>query len=100
MTESAADAPRGDRPRAHKGSSEPEAAIFAATERLLADVPLHELSVMQIIGEAGISRATFYFYFSSKFAVLGGLLAIVMDEIFASARPFVDRETDDDPEEA
>ena len=89
-----------DRPRAHGGTSETEIAIFRATERLLADVPLHELSVAQIIGAAGISRATFYFYFSSKFAVLSGLLARVTDEIFEVVQPFVQRDDAVAPEEA
>jgi AcrR family transcriptional regulator len=71
----------GDRPRGHSGTSEAEATILDAAERLLADVPLHELSVAQIIKEAGISRATFYFYFSSKFAVLTALVARVLDEL-------------------
>jgi AcrR family transcriptional regulator len=75
-------------------------AVFAATETLLADVPLHDLSVADIISAAGISRATFYFYFSSKFAVVSGLLARVMDEMFDVVQPFVQREEDVPPEDA
>jgi AcrR family transcriptional regulator len=75
-------------------------AIFDATERLLAQEPLHDLSVAQIIAAAGISRATFYFYFSSKFAVLGGLLARVSDEIFQVVQPFVQRDESVPPDEA
>jgi len=80
-----------DRPRSHGGTTETEMTIFAATERLLADLPLREISVAQIIRAAGISRATFYFYFSSKFAVLSGLLARIMDEIFEVITPFTER---------
>ena len=90
----------GDRPRAHNGTGEAERAIFEATERLLIEVPLHELSVAQIISAAGVSRATFYFYFSSKFAVVTGLLERVMDEIFASVQPFVGRPGGQPPEAA
>jgi AcrR family transcriptional regulator len=75
-------------------------AIFDATERLLGEVPLHDLSVAQIISAAGISRATFYFYFSSKYAVLSGLLARVMNEIFDVVSPFTQRSEDAPPEEA
>jgi AcrR family transcriptional regulator len=89
-----------DRPRAHGGTSETELAVFTATERLLADVPLHDLSVADIIGEAGISRATFYFYFSSKYAVVSGLLARVMGEIYEVVQPFVQRSTDVEPQAA
>lgn len=80
-----------DRPRAHGGTSETEVAIFDATERLLREVPLRDLSVAQIIAAAGISRATFYFYFSSKFAVVSGLVARVSEEIFEVIRPFTER---------
>src|ERR1700756_2079958 len=83
---------RSDRPRAHGGDSETERAIFAATEELLAVVPLQDLSVAQIISRAGVSRATFYFYFSSKYAVVTGLLAKIMDEIYDVMQPFVQRD--------
>jgi AcrR family transcriptional regulator len=89
-----------DRPRAHGGTSETELAVFAATERLLSDLPLHDLSVADIIGEAGISRATFYFYFSSKYAVVSGLLARVMGEIYETVQPFVERSADVEPQAA
>jgi AcrR family transcriptional regulator len=91
---------RADRPRAHQGTSDTERAIFAAAEHLLAKEPLQELSVAQIIAEAGISRATFYFYFSSKFAVVVGLLAQVMEEMFELVQPFVNRPDDVPPEGA
>jgi AcrR family transcriptional regulator len=74
--------------------------IYSATEALLAEVPLHELSVAQIIERAGVSRATFYFYCSSKFAVVEGLLTQIMDEIYDVARPFIDRADDEPPEVA
>jgi AcrR family transcriptional regulator len=90
----------GDRPRSHGGTSDTESAIFEATERLLAEVSLRELSVAQIIGAAEISRATFYFYFSSKFAVVSGLLARVTDAVFEVVQPFVQRRDGMSPEQA
>ena len=63
-------------------------AILSATERLLAQRPLHELSVGDIIAEAGISRASFYAYFSSKAAVIAAGLRGVMDEVTVAAQPF------------
>lgn len=90
----------GDRPRAHEGTSDTELAIFEATERLLAEGPLTELSVAQIISVAGISRATFYFYFSSKFAVLAGLVARVNEELFEVVQPFIGRPESAPPDEA
>jgi AcrR family transcriptional regulator len=63
------------------GTSDAEKSIFRALGRLLEHVPLQDISVGQIITEAQISRATFYFYFSSKFAVVSGLLVVVVDEL-------------------
>jgi AcrR family transcriptional regulator len=72
-------------------SSDAEQAILDATEKLLAATSLHELSVAQIISAAGISRATFYFYFSSKFAVLTTLVDRAIGEIFEVSQQFLDR---------
>lgn len=60
--------------RAREGNADTRTQTFAATEELLERVPLHDLSVAQIIDQAEISRATFYAYFSSKFDVVVGLL--------------------------
>jgi TetR/AcrR family transcriptional regulator, ethionamide resistance regulator len=74
-----------DRPRGPGAQT----AILDAAERLLANSPLHELSVARVIEEAGISRATFYFYFRSKFAVLTALVARVTDEMYEAIAPYV-----------
>jgi AcrR family transcriptional regulator len=89
---------RGSAPPPRVGDARGE--IFAATERLLEEVSLHELSVAQILEEARVSRATFYFYFSSKHAVIAGLLARIMDEIYEVARPFIERAHDEPPQES
>ena len=86
--------PGGDRPRAHGGDAEQQ--ILAATERLLATTPLTKLSVARIVEEAGVSRTTFYFYFSSKHAPISALLTQVMDEIYGSVSAFTDRGDGDD----
>jgi len=82
---------RGRRSTAGRGPKEPapdaEAAILSATEELLASIPLHDLSVAQIIERAGISRATFYFYFESKFAVVAALVKQSIAEIYAASQP-------------
>ena len=90
---------KSDRPRVHGGDSDTEHAIFTATEELLEQIPLQDLSVAQIIERAGVSRATFYFYFSSKYAVVTGLLARVMDEIYEVMQPFIRRGGDTVAEE-
>ncbi|WP_264991459.1 TetR/AcrR family transcriptional regulator, partial [Mycobacterium kiyosense] len=47
--------------------------------------------------EAGVSRATFYFYFASKFSVLSVLLERAMNDIFETVQPFLARSPDDPP---
>jgi TetR/AcrR family transcriptional regulator, ethionamide resistance regulator len=56
-------------------------AILSATERLLADRRLDDLTVVDIIEAAGISRATFYLYFESKHAPVAALAQEVLDEL-------------------
>ena len=81
---------RRDRPHGQGGSGDTtETAIMAATNRLLATTPLNELSVSDIVREARISRGTFYFWFSSKFAVVIALLAEAMDEMYDAALPIM-----------
>jgi TetR/AcrR family transcriptional regulator, ethionamide resistance regulator len=71
--------------------------IFAATARLLARQSFNDISVAQILTEAKISRATFYFYFASKFSVLSGLLERAMNDIFETVQPFLARSPQDPP---
>jgi AcrR family transcriptional regulator len=90
----------GDLRRARERSADTRTQIFAATEELLERVPLHDLSVAQIIDEAAISRATFYAYFSSKFDVVAGLLTKVTDDVYEVARIFIERADEQPPDEA
>lgn len=71
--------------------------IFSATARLLGQQPFNDISVAQILAEAKISRATFYFYFGSKFSVLSGLLERAMNDIFETVQPFLARSPEDSP---
>jgi AcrR family transcriptional regulator len=57
-----------------------EAGILATAERLLEDKKFADISVDDLAKGAGLSRPTFYFYFSSKDAVLLTLLDRVMVE--------------------
>jgi TetR/AcrR family transcriptional regulator, ethionamide resistance regulator len=61
-----------------------ELAILETAERLLEERPLAEISVDDLAKGAGISRPTFYFYFSSKDAVLHSLLARVIADADAA----------------
>jgi TetR/AcrR family transcriptional regulator, ethionamide resistance regulator len=73
-----------------------EQAILATAERLLADRHFTDISVDDLAKGAGISRPTFYFYFSSKDAVLLALFEQVIteaDSVFErhAANPPTDR---------
>jgi AcrR family transcriptional regulator len=83
--------------RAREGNADTRAQILAATESLLERVALRDLSVAQIIEQAEISRATFYSYFGSKYDVVVGLLAKIMDDVYDLTRPFIDRDDDVEP---
>ena len=74
--------------------------MLDATERLLAEKRLEELTVADVIAAAGTSRASFYFYFESKQAVVAALLGRVIDEIYDAARPFLERDAADPPEKS
>jgi AcrR family transcriptional regulator len=88
-----------DRPRTHSGTTEKERAILEATQELLATVSLSDLSVAEIIKAANVSRTSFYFYFSSKDAVVVALVKEVSREISELIQPLLDR-GDAPPEQA
>jgi AcrR family transcriptional regulator len=72
---------RGVRP----SGDDREAAILATFERLLGERSPGAISVDDLARGAGISRPTFYFYFSSKDAVLLTLLDRVIAEADAAS---------------
>jgi AcrR family transcriptional regulator len=74
-----------------------QVAVLDATERLLAQRPFSELSVNDVIDEAGISRTSFYAHFDSRTAVIAECLRRVMGEIAVAVDPFLaESETDPD----
>src|SRR5829696_3078398 len=80
---SATHSPRGRRVRRATGD-EREKAILETAERLLGERSLSEISVDDLARGAGISRPSFYFYFSSKEAVLLTLLDRMVEEATAA----------------
>jgi AcrR family transcriptional regulator len=76
-----------------------QAAVLDATERLLAQRPFSELSVNDVIDEAGISRTSFYAHFDSRTAVIAECLRRVMGQIAVAVDPFL-AESEADPEAA
>jgi AcrR family transcriptional regulator len=67
------------------------AAILDAAERLLGERGLGELTVADVLVEAGVSRGSFYFYFESKEAVVAALLERIVDEVHAASLPWFER---------
>jgi TetR/AcrR family transcriptional regulator, ethionamide resistance regulator len=80
---------------AARGHGRAEAAILTATEQLLREQPLNELSVGDIIDAAGISRTSFYVYFASKTAVIAECLRRVMDQVMVAVDPFLSQSAAD-----
>jgi TetR/AcrR family transcriptional regulator, ethionamide resistance regulator len=76
---------------------ERERAILETAERLLHERALHEVSVDDLARGAGISRPTFYFYFSSKEAVLLTLLDRMVDEARGRMGEALERFPEDPP---
>jgi TetR/AcrR family transcriptional regulator, ethionamide resistance regulator len=74
------------------------AAILDAAESLLAQRRFDELSVAEILSSARVSRASFYFYFESKHAVLGELVRRTINQAQTLAQPWV-QEDDELPEQ-
>ena len=75
---------RGRRPKT-------EAAVLAATSRLLETVPLADLSVAQILEAAAVGRTSFYEHFSSKDDVVVTLMRRISAEIGEELAPMFDR---------
>ncbi|MDL4819475.1 TetR/AcrR family transcriptional regulator [Actinomadura opuntiae] len=75
-------------------SAEIRERILSATRELLREHRFDGLSVADILAAAGVSRASFYFYFPSKQAVLGELVREAVAQGRQAARPWIDEERD------
>jgi TetR/AcrR family transcriptional regulator, ethionamide resistance regulator len=68
--------------------------ILATTRRLLDERRFDALSVADIIAAAGVSRASFYFYFPNKQAVLAELVRQAVGRGQQAAEPWTGQEQD------
>jgi AcrR family transcriptional regulator len=74
-------------------NAEVRQAILRATEGLLRERRLDELTVVDVIEAAGFSRPTFYMYFESKHAVVAALADEILGGIYDRQwRPWFDGE--------
>jgi AcrR family transcriptional regulator len=80
-------AARRDEPR--QTESELRERILDALRELLGERTFDTLSVADILAAAGVSRASFYFYFPSKQAVLAELVRRAVSAAHEAARPWV-----------
>lgn len=71
--------------------------ILTSTESLLDGKRFTELTVADILRAARVSRASFYFYFDGKHAVLAELARRAVAEGHSAASRWVDRSDADDP---
>ncbi|GAA5115797.1 HTH-type transcriptional regulator EthR [Pseudonocardia adelaidensis] len=76
------------------------AAILEATESLLARRPFDKLAVAEILAAAGVSRASFYFYFGGKHDVLAELVRGAVQSGHATAESWTARAGGGPPEPA
>src|SRR5438034_831933 len=74
-----------------RGRRELAASILDAAEKLLAERGLADLTVADLLAEAGVSRGSFYFYFESKEAVVAALLERIVDEVHEASLPWFER---------
>lgn len=81
-------------------NGEIEQAVCDATERLLATRRFNDLSVADIISAAGVSRASFYFYFASKYEALSAVSERAVDEVYAVTQTWLHRAESEPPLDA
>jgi AcrR family transcriptional regulator len=72
-------------------------AVLSATESLLAKRRFADLAVADILTAAAISRASFYFYFESKYAVLAELARRAVGQGHDAGQPWLTRDAEEDP---
>ncbi len=61
----------------------------------MSERPFTQLSVADVLTEAGVSRASFYFYFASKYALLERLAERVTGSVFGTSRAWFDADHGD-----
>ncbi|GAA4263174.1 TetR/AcrR family transcriptional regulator [Dactylosporangium darangshiense] len=77
----------------HPSSGDLRERVLDALRDLLAERTFDSLSVAEIIAAAGVSRASFYFYFPGKQAVLAELVRRAVGAGHEAAQPWIAAET-------
>ena len=84
-------------PRGTENQRDLREAIISATESLLAERRFADVAVADILAASGVSRASFYFYFESKYAVLAELARRAVGQGHDAAQPWLTRDAKEDP---
>lgn len=65
--------------------------LLTTAERLFFEKGVHAVTVEEVVGEAGVSKATFYKYFSGKEALVEAVLDVVSDLLVGRLKQLVQR---------
>ena len=76
--------------RAKRQDGEARAALLDAAELLLGDRRIADLTVADVLARADVSRASFYFYFGSKYDLVIALAQQIMDEVEQASEPWLE----------
>lgn len=76
-----------------------EQALLATAHRLLAEDRFGDVSVAELAQGAGLERASFYFYFASKQALLGAVVAEAVAEFNRRLSTGLSEDSDRSPQE-
>lgn len=66
-------------------------ALLAAAERLFLEKGVHAVTVEEVVGEAGVSKATFYKYFAGKETLVEAVMDMVSDVLVERLMQLVQR---------
>jgi TetR/AcrR family transcriptional regulator, ethionamide resistance regulator len=85
--------------RQPEGSRDVRRAILDSTERLLSERRFDAITVADVLAAADVSRASFYFYFANKNAVLAELVRAAVGSAHDTAQPWLEPPGDRTPTE-
>jgi TetR/AcrR family transcriptional regulator, ethionamide resistance regulator len=77
--------------RGKRADGEARETLLASAGRLLGDRKIVDLTVADVLADAGISRASFYFYFESKHDLVIALGEQIVGEVAQAATPWLER---------
>ena len=85
--------------RQAEGSRDVRRVILDSTERLLVERRFDAITVADVLAAADVSRASFYFYFANKNAVLAELVRAAVGSAHDTAQPWLEPPGDRNPTE-